>query len=101
MSDLKTLSVEMITSGEIKPVYAFINFLWGLGMLIASYAIQVLLTPKTEAQKPASLEEFDFPQFDEGTPQPVVFGDVWSEDQFVLWYGNLRTSAIKSGGGKK
>lgn len=101
MSDIKTLTAEMIATGEIKPVYAFINFLWGIGLLIASYAIQVLLTPKTEPQKPSSLEDFDFPQFEEGTPQSVVFGDVWTEEQFILWYGNLRTSAIKSGGGKK
>ena len=93
--------IRKLATGEIQPVLAFINFLWGIGVLIASYAIQVLLTPKTESQKPASLDDFDFPQFEEGTPQSVVFGDVWTEDQFILWYGNLRTSAIKSSGGKK
>ncbi len=101
MSDVKTLSVEMIATGEVKVVYAFFNFLWAITALIASYAIQALLTPKTDPQKPAALEDFDFPQFEEGTPQAVVFGDIWTEDQFILWYGNLRTSAIKSGGGKK
>lgn len=101
MSDIKTLTVEMIASGDIKPVYAFINFLWAISLLIASYAIQALTSPKAEPAKPASLEEFDFPQFEEGTPQSVVFGDVWTDDSFVLWYGNMRTSAIKSGGGKK
>ncbi len=101
MSDVKTITVEMIASGDIKPVYAFFNFLWAIGALIASYAIQALLTPKTDPQKPASLEDFDFAQFEEGTPQSVVFGDVWTEDQYILWYGNMRTSAIKSSGGKK
>ncbi len=101
MSDLKVITVEMIASGEIKPVFAFFNFIFAIGLLIASYAIQALTTPKTDPQKPAALEDFDFPQFEEGTPQSVVFGDVWTEDMFVLWYGNLRTSAIKSSGGKK
>lgn len=77
------------------------GFLWAVGMLVASYAIQVMLMPKPEKPKPASLEEFDFPQTDEGTAQSVVFGDVWISDWHVLWYGNMRTSEIKSGGGKK
>ena len=76
-------------------------FLLALGMMIASYAINALLAPKTDTPKPASLDAFDFPQVDEGTPQSVVFGDVWIEDWHVLWYGNLRTSAVKSEGGKK
>lgn len=77
------------------------NFLWAIGMLIASYAIQVLLTPKPEKPKPAALEDFDLPQVDEGTPQSVVFGDVWIPDWHVCWYGNLRTSAVTSKAGKK
>lgn len=77
------------------------NFIWAIGMLIASYAIQVLLTPKPETPKPASLDDFDFPQVEEGTPQSVIFGDVWVSDWHVLWYGNLRTSAVKAESGKK
>ena len=45
------------------------NFIWAIGMLIASYVIQAALMPKPERPKPASLEDFDFPQVDEGTPQ--------------------------------
>lgn len=99
--DPKILTLQMMANGEIKVVYAWINFLWGIGLLIASYAIQVLITPKTDPVKPSSLEDFDFPQFEEGTPQSVIFGDCWTEDQFILWYGNMRTSAIKSSGNKK
>lgn len=77
------------------------NFLWAIGMLIASFAIQLLITPKPAAPKKASLQDFDFPQFDEGTPHTIYFGDNWSPDFFVAWYGNLRTSAVKSGGNKK
>lgn len=78
-----------------------VNFLWAIGMLIASYVIQALITPKPEKPKPAALEDFDFPQVDEGTPQSVIFGDVWVSDWHVLWYGNMRTSTVKSKGGKK
>ena len=77
------------------------NFLWAIGMLIASYAIQVLLAPKQQPPDRATLDDFDFPQVEDGTPQGVVFGDVWIESWHVLWYGNLRTSEVKSSGGKK
>ena len=77
------------------------NFLFAIGMLILNVFIQVALMSKPEKPKPASLDEFDFPQVDETTPQSVVFGDVWIRDWTVLWYGNLQTSAIKSSGGKK
>lgn len=78
-----------------------LNFIWAIGMLIASYAIQAIMTPKPEKPKPAALDEFEFPQIDEGTPQCVVFGDVWIPDWHVLWFGNLRTSEIKSESAKK
>jgi len=77
------------------------NLIWAIGMLIASYAIQALLTPKPETPKPAALEDFDFPQIEEGTPQSVIFGDVWVSDWMVIWFGNMRSSAVKSGSGKK
>lgn len=77
------------------------NLIWAIGMLIASYAIQALLMPKPIRPKPAALEDFDFPQIEEGTPQSVIFGDVWVKDWQVLWFGNLRTSAVKSDSGKK
>lgn len=74
-------------------------FAWALIFMVAQYAIQAL-TMKTQKMKPAALEDFDFPQAEEGTPQIVVFGDVWLDDWFVLWYGNYRTTKIKSGGKK-
>lgn len=77
------------------------NIIWAIGMLIASYFITAALTPKPETPKPSSLEDFDFPQIEEGTNQCVIFGDCWVPDWFVLWYGNLRTSDVKSEGGKK
>lgn len=74
---------------------------WFLPLLlfVASYVIQALLV-KSSSQRPATLEDFDFPQADEGTPQAVVFGDTWSEGWFVAWYGNLRTQKIEAGGKK-
>lgn len=72
-------------------------------MLIASIVITVALMPKVQNNMtPVAFEDFEFPQFDEGTPQAVFFGDCWSKDWMVLTVGNYRTQAIrKKGGGKK
>ena len=64
-----------------------------LGLFIVSFALSSLLV-KGQKRKPAGLEEFEFPQADEGTPQAVVFGDAWTSG-FVPWWGNLRTKKIK------
>lgn len=74
------------------------NFIWALALLVVSYAIQALTAKKpvvTDA-KPASFEDFNFAQHEEGTPQPVVFGDAWIEDWMVLYYGQLLTEPIRS-----
>jgi hypothetical protein len=74
-------------------------FAWALIAMVASYVITAI-TMKVPNQQPASLEDFDIPQVEEGTPHAVVFGDVWLEGWFVLWYGNYRTTKIKSKGKK-
>lgn len=77
------------------------DIVFAIGLLVASFLISSMITPKATKPPPASLDEFDFPQVEEGTSQSVVFGDVWISDWCVLWYGNMRTSAIKSKGEKK
>jgi hypothetical protein len=59
--------------------------------LVVSYALQ----PKPQRPKAAAFESFDFPTVEDGTPQIVVFGDVWLTDWTVLGVGNYRTSDIK------
>jgi len=74
-------------------------FLVSFALFIAHYAISSLLTP-TQSPSPAALEEFEFPQVEEGTEQAVFFGDCWTSGWQVLWYGNMRTKKIKQGGKK-
>lgn len=74
-------------------------FLVSLALMVVSYAITALLTPRQKI-KPAALEDFDFPQVEEGTEQAVFFGDCWTAGWQVLWFGNLRTIKIKKGGKK-
>jgi hypothetical protein len=81
------------------------QFLFALGLLIISYTITALTAkkPTVTTPTPATLNDFNFPQHEEGTPQPVIFGDCWIEDEMILYYGNLSSQAIRqsTGGGKK
>ena len=76
------------------------SIIYAVVMLAIAAASYFLARPKVANQKPATLSDFDLPQVDEGTPQCVVFGDVWVNDWMVLSYGNLRVKAIKSKSGK-
>lgn len=77
-------------------------FLWALAMMVLSTLINLVLAPRPQQQtaKPANFEDFKFPQHEEGTPQMVVFGDVWIEEWMILWYGNYRKQPIKRTSGK-
>lgn len=81
------------------------NWVFAIALLIISYAIQALQAKKPAGveTKPSTLNDFSFPQHEVGTPQPVIFGDVWIEDEMILYYGNLTSEAIrtKAAGGKK
>ena len=69
--------------------------------IVAAILISAALAPRQKPPKPAALEEFDFPQSEEGTPIAVCFGDCWSEDWTVLGVANYSSSAINASGGKK
>lgn len=77
------------------------QFLTFLILMLASSVLSALTQSKPTKPERASLGDFDFPQSKEGTPQIVIFGDNWITSWTVLWYGNLRNTAIKSKGGKK
>ena len=77
------------------------NFVYYLIVLIVSALISYALAPKPPKPKPAALEDFDIPVAEQGRPIPVVFGTVLVTGANVLWYGDLRSTAIKAKGGKK
>lgn len=75
-------------------------FAWALVFMVASYVINALIAPKPPPVNPADESSIDFPQEEEGTPEAVFFGDVWTTGYQTLWHGNIRTIKIKSGGKK-
>ncbi|RVA08572.1 VWA domain-containing protein [Mesorhizobium sp. M7A.F.Ca.US.002.01.1.1] len=68
---------------------------WNIIIAIASYALQLALTPKPQNAKPKSLEDFQAPTAEEGREIPVLFGTGDIADPNVTWYGDLKKSAIK------
>jgi hypothetical protein len=72
-----------------------------LVMLVASTVLQIVLAPRPPKPKPAALSDFEVPTAEEGRPIPVVFGTVMIKGPNVVWYGDLRSAAIKKKGGKK
>lgn len=81
--------------------HAVINLWVQLAILIVSALISYALAPKPPVPKPASLQDFDAPTAEEGRPVPVIFGTVWMRGPNVLWYGDLRSTPIRTKGGKK
>lgn len=77
------------------------TLVFALVMLVASYAITALSQTKTTKEKPKSITDFEFPQSADGQPQAVIFGDCWSPDHQILWFGNYRNSEIKQKQAKK
>ncbi|MEM8493220.1 MAG: hypothetical protein AAF756_20575 [Pseudomonadota bacterium] len=69
--------------------------------LILNLFTSIIFRPKTQAQPPAGLDEIQVPTAEEGREIPVLFGCRYLAGPNVVWYGDLRTTAIKSKSGKK
>lgn len=72
--------------------------MWFVVVFIASLAASLALAPKIPEPKPAGLSELNVPTAEPGRPIPIPFGTVRLEDPNVVWYGDLKTTPIKSGG---
>lgn len=79
-------------------VFGWDDILIALALMIVSAAITALTTKKPANQNatPNTLTDFSLPNISEGTPQAVVFGDVWLVSWQVLYYGNLGVEAIRA-----
>ncbi len=66
-------------------------------LLVATYAF----APKPPQAPPAGLDAIKAPTAEEGREIPILFGTRRIRSANVVWYGDLRTTAIKSKSGKK
>ncbi|ASD84996.1 hypothetical protein LB105_003362 [Salmonella enterica] len=75
----------------------WVQIAYYVAVLVASYFISVAVARKNQGSsaKPETADNWEFPQAQEGTAQCIFFGDCWTQDWFVLAYGNYRYAAIK------
>lgn len=74
---------------------------WFVAALVIGAVYAYSQTPKTQTQKPAGLSQISAPTAEEGREIPVLFGTRDIPSANVVWYGDLKTKAIKKSGGKK
>lgn len=74
---------------------------WFIALFVGALVLSFALQPKIQTQKPAGLSEITAPVAEEGIEIPVLFGTRDFAGANVTWYGDLKTVAIKSKGGKK
>lgn len=71
-----------------------------LVIMIIAMILSAAMRPKPQTPQPAGISDVKVPTIQQGTPVAVVFGDVWIDQPFILWYGDLRSQAITVGGKK-
>lgn len=67
---------------------------WWVVTTIISYALQ----PKPPTPQPGKVE---IPTVEEGRKIGILFGSRWIKGPHAFWWGDVRTTPIKSKGGKK
>lgn len=74
---------------------------WYIAVFAAALVVAYAYAPKPQNQPPAGLGDFKVPTAEEGREIPVLFGTRLIEGPNVVWYGDLKTVAIRKQGGKK
>jgi hypothetical protein len=67
---------------------------WPLVVSLLLFVLQLVLAPKPQNAKPASLDDFTAPTAEEGRSIPVLFGTRDLKAPNAVWYGDLRRVAI-------
>lgn len=70
-------------------------------LFIVSAAIVVATRPESIDPKSAGIEDFSGPTAEIGRSIAVLFGSKEIKGPNVVWYGDLKASAIKQKAGKK
>lgn len=73
---------------------------WSVVWFVASLVVSYALRPK-QTQTKISPGDIETQTADEGIPVPVLFGTRVINNSNIVWYGDVKTVAIKQGGGKK
>lgn len=74
--------------------------MWFFVIVLVALVVGYALAPKPQSQN-ATLGTVEATTADEGREIPVLFGTRELKQSNVVWYGDIRTVAIKKKGGKK
>lgn len=74
---------------------------WYIAVFAVALVVAYAYAPKPQSQPPAGLGDVKVPTAEEGREIPVLFGTRHIEGPNVVWYGDLKTVAIRKKGGKK
>ena len=73
---------------------------WYVAVFVVALVISYASRPKPTSQSPAGLEDVTAPTAEDGIEIPVLFGTKIIKGANVVWYGNFKTKAIKTGSSK-
>ena len=68
-------------------------------LFVATTVVGALLAPHPRGPQPSALGDFSVPTAEEGRAIPVVFGTCIIKGSNTVWWGDLKSKAIKVGGG--
>lgn len=74
---------------------------WYVVVFVVALVVSYAMAPKPQSRPPAGLGDIQVPTAEEGREIPVLFGTKELKGPNVVWFGDLRTEAIKKRGGKK
>lgn len=74
---------------------------WYIVVFVVALVAAFAMMPKPQSQPPAGLGDIKAPTAEEGREIPVLFGTRDVEGPNVVYYGGLRSVAVKAKGGKK
>lgn len=72
-----------------------------LAIAVVSLAVSILLYRPPEGPARPGIDDITVPQATQGKEFPFICGTVWIEDPLEADWGDHKTKAIKSKGGKK
>jgi hypothetical protein len=68
-------------------------------LFVATTVVGVLLAPHPKGPQPSALGDFSVPTAQEGRAIPIVFGTCLIKGGNTVWWGDLKSTKILSGGG--
>lgn len=68
---------------------------WFVAIFVVALVVAYAMAPKPQNAKPAGLDDITAPTAEEGREIPVLFGTRLIEGANLVWYGDLKSQAIR------